>query len=213
MKNPFGKIFGWATEKPSDMCAQPPQQGMTTPGQAIPASVSLAVQQLSISNQTVAASTGVFGIGAGQEEPKLLPNNPEEVRLVVPVVGYRAWRASPVTRCMFSFNGTKWEPNKALHAECHRGGQMCTGVNCTCGIYAWRNPQSEFAVAEPAVVSGQVNLWGLVVEHSLGYRAEIAYPKSFFNTGFEARRMAEMFGVPLVDVPSVNQLPPCASVI
>ena len=29
-------------------------------------------------------------------------------------------------------------------------------------------------------IHGEVNLWGAVVEHKLGWRAQYAYPKSFF---------------------------------
>ena len=58
---------------------------------------------------------------------------------------------------------------------------MSPQAKCTCGVYAtkgldhlretqyWRHG-----------IHGKVNLWGTVVEHELGWRAQCAYPKALF---------------------------------
>jgi len=53
-------------------------------------------------------------------------------------------------------------------------------MNCTCGIYGSKSlehlPKYGF---ERSRIQGQVSLWGTVVEHQYGWRAQYAYPKSF----------------------------------
>ena len=54
-------------------------------------------------------------------------------------------------------------------------------MNCTCGIYAAKS-HADLRTAGYAGfgIHGEVLLWGMVVEHELGWRAQHAYPKSFF---------------------------------
>ena len=53
--------------------------------------------------------------------------------------------------------------------------------NCTCGVYAAKNLEHlrQFGY-ERRGIHGEVYLWGTVVEHKLGWRAQFAYPKSLF---------------------------------
>jgi hypothetical protein len=48
--------------------------------------------------------------------------------------------------------------------------------SCTCGIYAFKAPKKLLGAAN---IYGEVYLWGKVVEHKYGWRAQYAYPKSF----------------------------------
>jgi hypothetical protein len=100
----------------------------------------------------------------------------------------------------------------------------------SCGVYAWKSEQLAVnhlidAWAEGRIVTfskyglefymlGEVWLWGQVVEHELGYRAEIAYPAAFWETErswFEMERvvslakmdLARLWEVPLVKAPAV----------
>src|ERR1019366_7680749 len=52
---------------------------------------------------------------------------------------------------------------------------------CTCGVYAAKNLEHlrQFGY-ERRGIHGEVYLWGTVVEHKLGWRAQFAYPKSLF---------------------------------
>jgi preprotein translocase subunit YajC len=54
-------------------------------------------------------------------------------------------------------------------------------ANCTCGIYAVKTlDHFRSAGYERFGICGEVFLWGKVVEHELGYRAQLAYPKNLF---------------------------------
>jgi hypothetical protein len=54
-------------------------------------------------------------------------------------------------------------------------------TNCTCGIYAAKS-HADLRTAGYAGygIHGEVYLWGTVVEHQLGWRAQYACPKNFF---------------------------------
>jgi DNA-binding CsgD family transcriptional regulator len=117
------------------------------------------------------------------------PNN------VSPIVGYRAWRWNTSgfahSALLSSLNGELWYPGRALAAACrhpigwtvqaqagnkhHEAPQM----ECGCGIYAVKTPDLLSGVHfAPLGPYGEVHLWGTVVEHSLGWRAQYAYPKT-----------------------------------
>jgi preprotein translocase subunit YajC len=53
--------------------------------------------------------------------------------------------------------------------------------NCTCGVYAAKNLEHlrQFGYQRRGI-HGEVYLWGTVVEHKLGWRAQFGYPKSLF---------------------------------
>jgi hypothetical protein len=52
-------------------------------------------------------------------------------------------------------------------------------LDCTCGVYAAKNLQHLRQLGyEGRGISGEVYLWGAVVEHELGWRAQYAYPRS-----------------------------------
>jgi hypothetical protein len=105
-----------------------------------------------------------------------------------PILAWRIWRlrlddernvVEPVLEsCVY---GDEWPVQEAFSAACPRHDRPVVG--CDCGIYAvasraaaleWAR-WAQTAVPHPVVV-GQVQLWGRVFPHSLGYRAELAYP-------------------------------------
>src|ERR671918_2854573 len=47
---------------------------------------------------------------------------------------------------------------------------------CTCGIHAVKDPARLARAGRSTAVVGRVAIWGRVIEHSKGYRAELAYP-------------------------------------
>lgn len=101
-----------------------------------------------------------------------------------PVIGWRAWRLQPtidgyVLRSLTQ-DEDPWPRRSPFHAHClrHVNHGPAPGVSCVCGIYAWKEPSQlrGAARARPSVV-GTVALWGRVIEHDGGYRAEHAYPQ------------------------------------
>jgi hypothetical protein len=126
---------------------------------------------------------------------------PEE-HLVAAITGFRAWNVPLFVDELRSVaKPSKWLPYRRFEAKCE--AQQCAGVSCTCGIYAFN--RMELVTKEyrgegksRKYVYGEVSLWGRVLECKDGYRAQFAYPKAFVNTGAVAKRMSEVFGVPLL---------------
>jgi hypothetical protein len=112
---------------------------------------------------------------------------------ISPVIGYRVWRWNATG--LNSLNGEPWLPGRRLAAGCRAaarrtivgGAEAVHGAHdpphsdCTCGVYAAKNLEHlrQFGY-EGRGIHGEVYLWGTVVEHKLGWRAQFAYPKSLF---------------------------------
>ena len=99
---------------------------------------------------------------------------------ISPIVAYRAWHWDSVG--LRSLNNELWFPGQPLAASCRRNQPSCHQppcLTCTCGVYAAKNFQHlrNIGYAESGI-HGETYLWGTVVEHTLGYRAQFAYPKS-----------------------------------
>jgi hypothetical protein len=108
-----------------------------------------------------------------------------------PIEGWRIWNLSgdlATPRLLpAGSGGDVWEPMRAVDAVCtvptivRSGGRRhrAPGLSCSCGIHAGRSlesfPRPRPAWPPPTVV-GTVSLWGTVVEHEQGWRAEHAYP-------------------------------------
>jgi hypothetical protein len=104
-----------------------------------------------------------------------------------PIRAWRVWRlrgsgpfdAEPVLEsCIY---GDVWPARQAFSAACF--DHPLPARDCGCGIYAVTTRPAALALALWArsalpnpIVYGQVHLWGRVLVHSAGYRAERAYP-------------------------------------
>jgi len=65
--------------------------------------------------------------------------------------------------------------------EAVRGAHEAPHADCTCGVYAAKNIGHLRTTGYWQYgIHGEVNLWGTVMEHKLGWRAQFAYPKSLF---------------------------------
>lgn len=112
---------------------------------------------------------------------------------ISPVVAHRVWRWDDTG--LKSLNGELWCAGRPLEATCRaavpgivvgcgrpvHGAQELPHPKCTCGVYAAKNIEHlrQFGY-ERRGIHGEVYLWGTVVEHRLGWRAQFAYPKSLF---------------------------------
>ena len=107
---------------------------------------------------------------------------------ISPVVAYRVWRWDETG--LYSLNGEQWLPDRPVEARCRvaPGARHVRFVdstdevpdrNCTCGVYAAKNLEHlrRLGYADRGIC-GEVYLWGKVVEHKLGWRAQFAYPKN-----------------------------------
>jgi hypothetical protein len=121
-----------------------------------------------------------------------------------PIDGWRVWRVTwglcglvsgptVVTRWPDGVTGngpelrslasdSDWVPRKENRARCDAGARLHTApaVNCFCGFWAYRDREAAEKIllfsGQPYLVLGRVKLWGDIVEHEHGYRAEYAYP-------------------------------------
>ena len=92
-------------------------------------------------------------------------------------------------------NDTIYVPREKIEAQCspcstfgislkviHDHTEPAPHLNCMCGIYALKEKQQllrEMNHISHGIrfVYGEVNLWGTIIEHRDGYRAQYAYPK------------------------------------
>jgi hypothetical protein len=112
---------------------------------------------------------------------------------ISPVVGYRVWQWDATG--LRSLNGEKWFAHQPLSAVCradacgsiaglskptHNPAEL-PSFSCTCGVYAARTMEHLRQCGYRKLgVHGEVYLWGTVVEHERGWRAQFAYPKVLF---------------------------------
>jgi hypothetical protein len=118
---------------------------------------------------------------------------PEAEHRTEPVLGWRAWRLRRIDgdlRIVPTTPRSAWEPRVAIHATCsgsHTREYMVYNPElvkfhrspepgCTCGIHAIMDPARLARSGRAAAVVGRVAMWGRVIEHAKGYRAEFAYP-------------------------------------
>jgi hypothetical protein len=112
---------------------------------------------------------------------------------ISPIIGYRIWQWDAAG--LKSLNGEPWCPRQPLSAVCmgnarssisglskpatHDADEL-PSLKCTCGVYAAKNSEHIYKCGYGKfAVHGEVYLWGRVVEHERGWRAEFAYPKTF----------------------------------
>ena len=93
---------------------------------------------------------------------------------------------------MRSLNGEPWRAGEPLEARCrlfefahwrplrtNLRPHDAPHLKCTCGIYASKTLDLRWPGYQRSLIYGQVLLWGTIVEHQRGWRAQYAYPKSF----------------------------------
>lgn len=129
-----------------------------------------------------------FQIGEG---PKPLPKGAPRDKGTDPVVAYRQWqikRRYPDGLFLVGYgvgSSEKWLPNERLAARCLDGRSTKTpheapGDGCGCGLYGLKDGidlKARYTDEDNPSVVGEVYLWGRVIEHEHGYRAQYAYPK------------------------------------
>ena len=109
------------------------------------------------------------------------------------LTGHRVWNWDAAG--LKSLNGELWSPRQPLSAVCRadKSGSI-SGLSkvthnvadlpcftCSCGIYAAKRVEHLHQCRYGKFgVHGEVYLWGRVVEHERGWRAQFAYPKSLF---------------------------------
>jgi len=112
---------------------------------------------------------------------------------ISPIIAYRAWRCDAAG--LKSVCGEPWNPGQPLATRCrvYSAGTIvgraeaahdahdAPQANCTCGVYAAKSLEHLRNTGYDRFgIHGEVYLWGKVVEHERGWRAQLAYPKNLF---------------------------------
>jgi hypothetical protein len=127
------------------------------------------------------------------------------------LIGWRVWcvvRFGADLRLASVIQEDVWPSGRAFVARCRAHeppanrwllrqaeNHVAPATGCTCGIYAAREPAGAWTYLRGrdeadtvARVIGRVMLWGRVVEHEHGWRAERAYPLDVYTGDRELRR-------------------------
>ena len=110
-----------------------------------------------------------------------------------PIIGWRCWRFNPATCLLYSVvRQTSWPRFVRLEAS-----EQPT-YDGFLGIHAWseRRHLDRFIKLESTTIPvwGEVSLWGHVVEHEEGYRAQFAYPFSLLLLPSDHHHAAALSG-------------------
>jgi len=150
-----------------------------------------------------------------------------------PIVGWRQWNFMYPHFLANLGNDTIYVPREKIEAHCEPYSTIDTlfhrkdhsehpapDLTCTCGIYAYKEKPRLLRemrniyfglrlVANNRYVPiyGEINLWGKVIEHEDGYRAQFGYPKRLWCTpAIEplAGWIGYVYGVPCEVMPSAD---------
>lgn len=100
-----------------------------------------------------------------------------------PIVAWRAWAltgkrdGTDLLLRPVAGRSRPWKPLEAAEAACkHARLHGAPNVDCSCGLHGTHDVDILRRTRTPAVL-GRVALWGRVIEHELGYRAQFGYPQ------------------------------------
>lgn len=126
-----------------------------------------------------------------------------------PIIAYRGWDIEGRTLTAQGYNSMKWFVRKPMVATCYDDEEHETNApdgNCSCGLHAFKDLATLHQVVGSSEVLGRVALWGRIIEHEHGYRAEYAYPQVLFYGKHSAdettsRGVAQLYGIDVMPVP------------
>lgn len=118
------------------------------------------------------------------------------------VVGYKQVEFATPHFLQSSSGGHIWEPLVPITAS----SNICAGRNwkeaheapgegCTCGIYAYKDMR--FVLTHESYIGMRLALWGVVYEHTEGYRAQFAYPLDLYTCHAPYTEALKRYGVPV----------------
>lgn len=98
-----------------------------------------------------------------------------------PIVAWRGWG---IMHPHYLVSGNLvYEPRKRHEARCAKD-HMCPDEKCSCGIYAFPSVEElrrqNYHTDGRYRVYGEAYLWGKVIEHANGYKAQYSYPKKLY---------------------------------
>jgi hypothetical protein len=157
------------------------------------------------------------GVGVGDARDQVRESGE---RYLEPLLAWRFWRIRrletlgsqrPLRLAAAGRRGIPkfWEPRRENRAVCSNpsASHEAPWPTCRCGIYGFRDRE----IAERALYRfsrgkladwalGRVSLWGAVVEHEHGWRAQYAYPYELIVYTRDAEVASDLRGAYAVDV-------------
>lgn len=104
--------------------------------------------------------------------------------LAGPILGWRVWRIAVDGELVSAYTPAGWPARAPIVARCyeHPGQHEAPHEQCVCGVYACDDANAAlfYAHRSGSAVVGRTKLWGRVVEHEAGWRAERSYPESVY---------------------------------
>jgi hypothetical protein len=104
--------------------------------------------------------------------------------LAEPIVGWRVWRIAVDGELVSAYTPAGWPARAPIVARCyeHPGEHEAPDEQCVCGVYACDEAGAAlfYAHRSGSAVVGRTKLWGRVVEHEAGWRAERSYPQAVY---------------------------------
>lgn len=128
--------------------------------------------------QQAAMTSGVFVSGIDEARQKRLSQPVEKLALEVgEIIGWRMWHIAPNGMLKSIFNGNIWLPGETMGQNDDNSSARIEDHGQT-GVYAFRDrghalKDTCFAEVSQAAF-GTIRMWGTVIEHEYGYRAEFA---------------------------------------
>jgi hypothetical protein len=107
----------------------------------------------------------------------------EHITVPEPLIAWRGWKltrdgSGELRLHSAARSSVAWTPQLPAVARClHEGHERVPDPEGNCGLYAFKSFATLRSLWGVATVVGTVALWGRVVEHQFGYRAEFAYPQ------------------------------------
>jgi hypothetical protein len=121
-----------------------------------------------------------------------------------PVFGFRAWSVHGTGSLRSRFGAERWEPGADFTAHCKAWPDgPCPHCDCVCGVHAFRDLRHLKSWRGGTHVTGAVALWGRIIEHELGFRAEHARPVALIESHY-AQRVADVYGLPVLSRESLD---------
>jgi hypothetical protein len=117
------------------------------------------------------------------------------------ITAYRAWRIYPARRelePLAFFQVAPWNKMSKAVASCEHfrrhPHELAPAQSCQCGFYGFKRLSGVckllqyYVDAELPIVVGRVAFWGMVRDHTDGYRAQYAYPQILYYGGSSAAK-------------------------
>jgi hypothetical protein len=117
---------------------------------------------------------------SGEAREMAISSEPE--LSIEPVVGWRVWRLHRTPRGLELASVVfdhRWPPKEAFRARCEHHRTEAPQAACRCGIYAAASPKAlatALGFGGSISVVGAIGMWGRLIEHEFGARAQVAYP-------------------------------------